>query len=58
MSVPEQVEMRYVVDCFRLHMIVNLLAHAHVKQYGESDITKLLTQGEERLHLVDSAPPT
>jgi serine/threonine protein kinase len=58
MSVPEKEEMRYVVDCFRLHMIVNLLAHAHVKQYGESDITKLLTQGEERLHLVDSAPPT
>ena len=58
MSVPEQEEMRYVVNCFRLHMIVNLLAQAHVKQYGESDITKRLTQGEERLHLVDSAPPT
>jgi aminoglycoside phosphotransferase (APT) family kinase protein len=58
MSVPEQEEMRYVVDCFRLHMIVNLLAQARVKQYGESNIAKLLVQGEERLHLVDSAPPT
>ena len=58
MSVPEQEEMRYVVNCFRLHMIVNLLAQARVKQYGESNITKLLAQGEERLHLVDSAPLT
>ena len=58
MPVPEQEEMTYVVNCFRLHMIVNLLAHAYVKQYDESDVTKLLTQGEERLHFVDSAPPT
>jgi aminoglycoside phosphotransferase (APT) family kinase protein len=53
MSVPEQEKMRYVVDCFRLHMVVKELAQAHVKQYGESDVTKLLTHGEEIFHLVD-----
>jgi aminoglycoside phosphotransferase (APT) family kinase protein len=58
MHVPEQEEMRYVVNCFRLHMIVNYLARAHVKQYGESEITKLLTQGEERFYLVQDTAPT
>jgi hypothetical protein len=29
-----------------------------VKQYGESDITKLLTQGEERFYLVQDTAPT
>lgn len=58
MPVPEKEEMRYIVNCFRLHMIVKLLAHAPVKHYGEREITKLLAAGEERFHLVHSAPPT
>jgi serine/threonine protein kinase len=58
MPVPEQEEMRYVVDCFRLHRIINYLAHATVKRYGEIEVTKLLADGEERFHIVDSARPT
>jgi aminoglycoside/choline kinase family phosphotransferase len=58
MPVPEQEEMRYVVNCFSLHMIVNLLRHAPAKRYGERDVSKLLVEGEERFHLVDGTPPT
>ena len=58
MPVPEREEMRYIVNCFRLHMIVNSLAHALVKQYGEREIANLVAAGEERFHLVHGTLPT
>jgi hypothetical protein len=58
MLVPEKEEMRYIVNCFRLHMIVNYLAYAPVKRYGEREITKLLAAGEERFYLVQDTAPT
>ena len=58
MPVPEKEEMRYIVNCFRLHMIVNSLAHAPAKQYGERDVANLLAAGEERFQLVHGTPPT
>ena len=59
MFVPQQEEMRCVVDCFRLHKIVHSLAKApslippnsssasSVRQYREERILKLLARGEE-----------
>jgi hypothetical protein len=59
MHVPRQEEMRYVVNCFRLHKIVNSLAKApslmprdsssasSVRQFREEIILKLLAVGEE-----------
>jgi aminoglycoside phosphotransferase (APT) family kinase protein len=59
MCVPQQEEMGYVVNCFRLHKIVNSLAKApsliprnsssasSVRQYREGKILKLLAVGEE-----------
>ncbi len=59
MYVPQQENMRYVVNCFRLHKIVNSLAKAaslippnsssasSVRQYREERILKLLAHGEE-----------
>jgi hypothetical protein len=59
MHVPRQEEMRYVVNCFRLHKIVNSLAKApslmprdsssasNVRQFREEIILKLLAVGEE-----------
>ena len=58
MPVPEKEEMRYIVNCFRLHMIVISLAHAPAKQYGERDVANLLAAGEERFQLVHGTPPT
>jgi serine/threonine protein kinase len=58
MPVPEKEEMRYIVNCFRLHMIVISLADAPAKQYGEREIANLLAVGEERFQLVHGTPPT
>jgi hypothetical protein len=39
---PPAEDMRYLFDCFRLHMTLNSLSHAVFKGYKEQDIIKLL----------------
>ena len=46
MPLPPHEEMKYVVDCFRLHMAFNSLSRAVLKGYKESDILKLLDYGD------------
>jgi hypothetical protein len=47
MSLPPDDELTYAVDCFRLHMVVNLLARSVLKGYTEDDMVKLLDYGDE-----------
>jgi len=42
MPTPSHARMRYEVDCFRLHMIVNLLARADIKGYANDIVSKLV----------------
>jgi aminoglycoside phosphotransferase (APT) family kinase protein len=46
MSLPAHEEIRYVLDCFRLHMAFNSLSRAVFKRYKEADIAKLIDYGE------------
>lgn len=45
-SLPPDDEVKYAVDCFRLHMVLNLLARGVLKGYKESDMVKLLDYGD------------
>lgn len=47
MSLPADEEVNHTVDCFRLHMVVNLLARSVLKGYTENDMVKLLDYGDE-----------
>jgi aminoglycoside phosphotransferase (APT) family kinase protein len=47
MSLPPDSELKHAVDCFRLHMVVNLLARSVLKGYTENDMVKLLDYGDE-----------
>jgi hypothetical protein len=40
-------EMRYVVDCFRLHKVLKSLSEARDKHFPEPTVAKLLRQAEE-----------
>jgi aminoglycoside phosphotransferase (APT) family kinase protein len=42
LALPPPGEMKYVVDCFHLHMTVNSLSQAVLKGYKERDVAKLL----------------
>src|SRR5919198_216609 len=46
MALPPLQEMKYAVECFRLHMAFNLLGRAVLKGYKEPDILKVLDYGE------------
>jgi Phosphotransferase enzyme family len=46
MSLPPLEEMKYVVDCFRLHIAFKWLSRAVLKGYKENDILKLLDYGD------------
>jgi hypothetical protein len=45
--VPDDVEMEYVVNCFRLHRIMNWLAVSIARQYSTDVINKLVGMAEE-----------
>lgn len=47
MSLPSDEEVKHAVDCFRLHMVMNLLARSVLKGYTEDDMVKLLDYGDE-----------
>src|SRR5262249_4854153 len=42
LALPPPREMKYLVDCFRLHMTLNSLSQAVLKGYKERDVAKLL----------------
>ncbi len=46
LALPPPGEMKYVVDCFRLHMTVNSLSQAVLKKYKVQDVAKLLAIAE------------
>jgi aminoglycoside phosphotransferase (APT) family kinase protein len=46
LALPPAGEMRYLVDCFRLHMTLNSLSQAVLKGYKERDVAKLLVIAE------------
>jgi hypothetical protein len=45
-SLPPKEDMKYIVDCFRLHMIMNSLSQAVLKGYKEKGVVKLLDIGD------------
>jgi len=46
LPLPPEEEMKYVVCCFRLHIVMNSLSHAVLKGYKEKGIAKLLDIGD------------
>jgi phosphotransferase family enzyme len=46
-SVPDNEELRHVVDCFRLHKIIKSLSESVRKQFPERTVAKLVGMGEE-----------
>jgi aminoglycoside phosphotransferase (APT) family kinase protein len=53
LALPPPGEMKYVVDCFRLHMTLRSLSQAVLKGYKERDVAKLLGIAErldEQIH--------
>jgi hypothetical protein len=50
--VPEMDEMRYIVDCFGLHKIMNWLSQALDREYLEKDVAKLVRMGERLSNLI------
>src|SRR5262245_23114167 len=42
LSLPPRQDMKYVIDCFRLHMTLTMLGQAVLKGYKEKDVAKLL----------------
>ena len=49
---PEMEEMSYIVDCFRLHKIINWLSQVLDRQYPEKEVAKLVRMGERLSNLV------
>jgi hypothetical protein len=48
--------MRYIVDCFRLHKIIQLLSESLVWRHGERTVTDLVAQAEELSTLLQGQP--
>jgi aminoglycoside phosphotransferase (APT) family kinase protein len=46
MLLPPDEEVKHAVHCFRLHMVLNLLARSVLKRYNEKDMVKLLDYGD------------
>jgi len=42
LSLPPRRDMKHVIDCFRLHMTLAMLARAMLKGYKEKDVAKLI----------------
>jgi aminoglycoside phosphotransferase (APT) family kinase protein len=51
-SLPPKEDMKYIVNCFRLHMVMNSLSQAALKGYKEKGIVKLLDIGKHLSHVV------
>jgi hypothetical protein len=46
LTVPDREEMRYVVDCFRLHKILKSLSESWEKRFPAATVAKLVEMGE------------
>jgi Phosphotransferase enzyme family len=51
-SLPPRKDMKYIVDCFRLHMVMNMLSRAVLKGYKEKGVVKLLDIGDHLSRIV------
>lgn len=51
-SLPPKEDMKYIVNCFRLHMVMNSLSQAALKGYKEKGIVKLLDIGDHLSRIV------
>jgi phosphotransferase family enzyme len=52
LHVPDREEMRYVVDCFRLHKVLKSLSESRKKGYPEGTVVKLVGMAEELSRLL------
>jgi aminoglycoside phosphotransferase (APT) family kinase protein len=52
LSLPKRENMRYVIDCFRLHRILKALGRAHERAFPEERIAKAIESGERLCQLV------
>jgi hypothetical protein len=50
--VPENDEVGYIVNCFRLHKVINWLSQATDRQYPEKDVAKLVRMVEQLSNIV------
>ncbi len=50
--IPDRPQMRYIVDCFRLHRIFDWLSRGVEKQFSEKKVKKLVHQAEQLSALV------
>ncbi|HKB00605.1 MAG TPA: aminoglycoside phosphotransferase family protein [Gemmataceae bacterium] len=46
LPLPAPADMKYVMDCFRLHLVMNSFSQAVLKRFKENGILKLLALGE------------
>ncbi len=51
-SLPPKEDTKYLMDCFRLHMILDMLSRAVIKGYAERDVAKLLGIGSHLSSIV------
>jgi hypothetical protein len=51
-SLPEREDMRYVVDCFRLHKVIQSLSESLESGFPESTVSKLVDRGERLSSLI------
>jgi|SRR5262245_4421511 len=52
LPLPPKEDMKYVVDCFRLQMVMNMLGQAVIKGYKEKGVAKLLDLGDHLSSIV------
>ncbi len=52
LPIPEGAQMRYIVDCFRLHRIFDWLSRGVEKQFSAEKVTKLVDQAGQQSALV------
>ena len=52
LHLPPKEEMKYFVDCFRLHMVMNLLSYAVLKGYKEKGVAKIIDIGDHLSNIV------
>jgi hypothetical protein len=50
--IPDRPQMRYIVDCFRLHRIFDWLSRGVEKQFSEKKVKKLVHQAEQLSALI------
>src|SRR5205823_295160 len=55
-SLPNREDMRYIVDCFRLHKIIQALSESLEWSFLESAVSKLVDSGERLSNLILGHP--